>query len=70
MQKLRYHPPGTAPATLVAPPEQAGQKPVIHLIDYDAHSIEEHEIQNVEDIFGCLESEKVSWIDVGGLGGC
>jgi magnesium transporter len=68
MQKLRYHPPGTAPATLVAPPEQAGHKPVINLIDYDAHSIEEHEIQNVEDIFECLESEKVSWIDVGGLG--
>jgi magnesium transporter len=68
MQKLRYHPPGTAPATLVAPPEQVGHKPIIHLIDYDAHSIEEHEIKNIEDIFGCLESEKVSWIDVGGLG--
>ena len=60
MQKLRYHPPGTAPATLVAPPEQVGHKPVINLINYDAHCIEEHAVQNVEDIFECLESEKVS----------
>jgi hypothetical protein len=58
MQKLRYHPPGTAPATLIAPPEQAGHKPVINLIDYDAHSIEEHEIQKVEDILNALRARK------------
>jgi magnesium transporter len=68
MQKLRYHQPGTAPATLVAPPEQVGHKPVIRLIDYDAHSLEEREVQNIEEVFECLESKKVSWIDVGGLG--
>ena len=68
MQKLRYHQPGTAPATLVAPPEQVGHKPVIRLIDYDAQSLEEREIENIEEIFECLESKKVSWIDVGGLG--
>src|ERR1700729_3082141 len=68
MQKLRYHQPGTAPATLVAPPEQVGHKPVIRLIDYDAQSLEEGEIENIEEIFECLESKKVSWIDVGGLG--
>ena len=68
MQKLRFHQPGTAPATLVPPPEQAGQKPVIKLIDYDGHSIEEREIQNVEEVFECLENKRVSWIDVSGLG--
>lgn len=68
MQKLRYHEPGTAPATLVTPPEQAGQKPVIRLIEYDAHSIEEREVEGVEGLLACLEGHKVSWIDVGGLG--
>jgi magnesium transporter len=68
MQKLRYHRPGTAPATLVAPPEQFGHKPVIKLIDYDGHSIEERGIQHVEEVFECLESKRASWIDVSGLG--
>jgi magnesium transporter len=68
MQKVRYHQPGTAPATLVVPPEQVGHKPIIKLIDYDAHSVEEREIHHVEDVFQCLENKKVSWIDVSGLG--
>jgi magnesium transporter len=68
MQKVRYHQPGTAPATLVVPPEQVGHKPIIKLIDYDAHSVEEREIHQVEDVFACLENQKVSWIDVSGLG--
>jgi magnesium transporter len=68
MQKLRYHRPGTAPATLVAPPEQAGHKPVIKLIEYDAHSLEEHEVENVEEVFECLENHRISWIDISGLG--
>jgi magnesium transporter len=68
MQKVRYHQPGTAPATLVVPPEQVGHKPIIKLIDYDANSVEEREIHHVEEVFECLENKKVSWIDVGGLG--
>lgn len=68
MQRLRYHRPGTAPATLVAPPEQAGHKPVIKLIEYDAHSLEELEVEKVEEVFKCLENHKVSWIDIRGLG--
>jgi magnesium transporter len=68
MQKLRYHRPGTAPATLVAPPEQVGHKPVIRLIEYDAHSLEEYEVENVEEVFKCLDNNKVSWIDISGLG--
>ena len=68
MQKVRYHQPGTAPATLVVPPEQVGHKPIIKLIDYDANSVEEREIHHVEDVFECLENKKVSWIDVSGLG--
>jgi magnesium transporter len=68
MDKLRYPPPGTAPATLVVPPEYQGQKPVVSLIEYDAHSIEERTIETMEELLPCLDNDKVSWINVDGLG--
>ena len=68
MDKLRYPPPGTAPATLVVPPEYQGQKPVISLIEYDAHSIEERTIETMDELLPCLDNDKVSWINVDGLG--
>ncbi len=66
MQKLRYTAPGSAPATLVPLPEQAGCKPKLQLIEYDAHSFQEREIEltNLES----LHSSRVNWINVGGLG--
>ena len=68
MDKLRYPPPGTAPATLIVPPEYQGQKPVISLIEYDAHSIEERKIETMDELLPCLDNDKVSWINVDGLG--
>jgi magnesium transporter len=68
MDKLRYPPPGTAPATLVVPPEYQGQKPVISLIEYDAHSIDERKIETMDELLPCLDNDKVSWINVDGLG--
>jgi magnesium transporter len=68
MEKLRYPPPGTAPATLIVPPESQGRKPVVSLTEYDAHSIEERKIETIDDLLPCLESDKVSWINVDGLG--
>src|SRR5690349_2451056 len=68
MYKLRYHKPGTPPATLVAPEEQKGWKPVISLIEYDAHTIQERQIERIEDVFHCLGSSQVSWINIDGLG--
>jgi magnesium transporter len=68
MDKLRYPPPGTAPATLVVPPEYQGQKPVISLIEYDAHSIVERRIETMDELLPCLDNDKVSWINVDGLG--
>ncbi len=41
MDKLRYPPPGTAPATLMVPPEYQDVKPVISLCEYDAYSFQE-----------------------------
>jgi magnesium transporter len=68
MDKLRYPPPGTPPATLVVPPEYQGQKPVISLIEYDAHSIVERSIETMDELLPCLDNDKVSWINVDGLG--
>lgn len=66
MQKLRYTAPGSAPATLVALPEQAGSKPKLQLIEYDAHSFQEREIE-ISDL-DSVHSSRVTWINVGGLG--
>jgi magnesium transporter len=68
MHKLRYHKPGTPPATLVAPEEQKGVKPVISLVEYDAHTIQERQIERIEEVFHCLTSSQVSWINIDGLG--
>ncbi len=66
MQKVRYTAPGSAPATLVALPEQMGSKPKLQLIEYDAHSFQEREIE-VSDL-DSIQSSRVSWINIGGLG--
>jgi magnesium transporter len=68
MNKLRYSQPGTAPATLIAPPDKEGQKPEISLIEYDAHTIREKKVEQIDETFSCLESGKVSWINISGLG--
>jgi magnesium transporter len=68
MDKLRYPPPGTAPATLIVPPEYQSVKPVISLFEYDAHSFQERRIETIDDLLPCLEREKISWINIDGLG--
>lgn len=66
MQKLRYTTPGSAPATLVPLPEQAGCKPKLQLIEYDAHSFQEREIELAD--LESIHKSKVNWINIGGLG--
>jgi magnesium transporter len=68
MNKLRYSHPGTPPATLVAPPEQKGRKAEVSLIEYDAHTILEKKVEQIDEIFSCLENDKISWINIAGLG--
>jgi magnesium transporter len=68
MDKLRYPPPGSPPATLVVPPEYQNAKPVVSLIQYDAHSFEERSIGSIDELVPCLESQKISWINIDGLG--
>ena len=68
MNRIRYTKPGTAPATLVAPPNQEGQKAEISLIKYDAHTILEKRVEQIDEIYSCPENNKVSWINISGLG--
>ncbi|HEY2122648.1 MAG TPA: magnesium/cobalt transporter CorA [Chthoniobacterales bacterium] len=68
MDKLRYPPPGSAPATLMVPLEYQTVKPVVSLIQYDAHKFEERVIETIDQLLPCLESEKISWININGLG--
>lgn len=68
MLRRRFHKPGTAPATLVAPPSSEGRKQSITLIEYDAAELTEKEITDPEELRSCRDNGKVSWIDVNGLG--
>lgn len=68
MLTMRYHAPGTAPATLTLRSEAARSKPVITLVEYNAETIEERKIGRVEELFHCKTNNKVNWINVDGLG--
>jgi magnesium transporter len=68
MDRLRYPPPGSAPATFILPTEYQGTKPAISLIQYDACTFDERSIEAIEDLLSLLESNKISWISIVGLG--
>jgi magnesium transporter len=68
MQKLRYPPPGSAPATVVLPAGAENHPTKIFLIEYDAHSFTEKEVTDIDDLPGSLDNHKVTWINVAGLG--
>ena len=68
MDRLRYPPPGSAPATFIPPPEYQGTPPAVSLIQYDARAFDERSIEAIEDLLPLLESNKISWISIVGLG--
>jgi magnesium transporter len=68
MFKSRYHPPGTAPATLLAPATARKEPPLITLIEYDAQNFAEKPVTNIEETFHCITNEQTSWINIDGLG--
>ena len=61
-----YHPPGTAPGTLVQSAELASEKPKIYLIDYDGQNLLEKHLESVEECQSYMEKESVSWIHLQG----
>jgi magnesium transporter len=68
MYKFRKVVPGDSPGTL-RPREQVGYRPpVITLIEYDRTHLEERAIEDKEELLEHLDNERVSWINIDGLG--
>jgi magnesium transporter len=65
MIRINYHPPGTAPATLL--PRGAAKSSRITLIQYDAESLLEAEFDSIEEVLEKFDPSKVNWIDIDGL---
>ena len=68
MQKLHYPPPGSAPTAVTVPPGSESHPTQIKLIEYDAHSFVEKQVGAVGELLDSLENQKVTWVNVEGLG--
>lgn len=69
MYKTRHPVPGSSPATLIPHlTDGEGKKPTIRLIEYDAESLQEREIEDPAELLQCLDDNKVTWINIDGLG--
>lgn len=66
MHKLHYPPPGSAPTAVSVPAE--AHPTSIKLIEYDAHSFVEKQVGAVDELSDCPENEKVTWVNIEGLG--
>src|SRR5256714_9178051 len=68
MFKLRNRIPGESPGTLRLRDEPVRRKPVITLIEYDRTNLEERVIENREELLEHLDNQRVTWINIDGLG--
>lgn len=68
MYKTRYPIPGEPPGVLKARDEPAKHAPVITLIEYDREHLEERTITNKEELLPHLDNQRISWINIDGLG--
>lgn len=68
MIRIKYHMPGTPPATLEAKGEISGEAPSISLIQYDQETIFEGQFDTIEDLLQRYDPAKVNWINIDGLG--
>jgi magnesium transporter len=66
MIRLRYHLPGTPPATLVSHAPKAAPS-VITLIQYDSERIFEARFETFEDLMKNFDPSMTNWINVDGL---
>jgi len=58
---------GQVPGSLILIGEQKMDHPVIKLMEYDAEELIEKELKSIDEAIPCMESEKVSWINIYGL---
>lgn len=68
MYKTRYPIPGEPPGALKPREEAATHPPVISLIEYDREHLEERTITNKEELLPLLDNQRVTWINIDGLG--
>jgi magnesium transporter len=59
--------PGSAPGTLVHTGARKAEEVRIHVMDYDAGSLEERELETIQEAFALADDPPVSWINVDGL---
>jgi magnesium transporter len=65
----RHSPPGSSPATLIPHlVDGRGRKPRIHVIEYDREQVTERDIGDIGELADAIESRKVTWINIDGLG--
>ena len=68
MFKRRQIVPGEAPGSLKLPKGLSTEPPVITLIEYDVASLEERVIVDTDELCSHLSNERVTWINIDGLG--
>jgi magnesium transporter len=68
MFKTRYPIPGEPPGVLKPREEAAKHPPVITLIEYDREHLEERTITNKEELLPHLDNQRITWINIDGLG--
>lgn len=68
MFRIRHPIPGESPGTLRLREEVVRRKPVITLIEYDRTHLEESVIENREELVSHLDNQRVTWINIDGLG--
>ncbi|HSV63686.1 MAG TPA: magnesium/cobalt transporter CorA [Chthoniobacterales bacterium] len=68
MFKLRNVIPGEPPGTLRSRDESVRRKPVITMIEYDRTRLEKKVIEDREELLSHLDNERVTWINIDGLG--
>jgi magnesium transporter len=68
MIRIKYHAPGTPPATLEHPDGDSSRPSEISLIQYDSETIFEGRFKNFEELMARYDPAKVNWINIDGLG--
>ncbi|MET0252963.1 MAG: magnesium/cobalt transporter CorA [Terrimicrobiaceae bacterium] len=67
MIRIKYHAPGTPPATLVSHAEGEDRPAVVTLIQYSSDTIFEGQFETFEELMRRFDPSKVNWINVDGL---
>ncbi len=67
MIRIKYHPPGTPPATLVPPEDADKTPPLLTLIQYSEDELFEGNFDSFEELINRFDPKKVNWINVDGL---